>query len=316
MCSSFLGFATFASPLLAAPPQRRLPTPASLLQAFVLPDIIFLPTGATVYALNEPVPQSKPRLVVDAATVAQARGPSVKGQPQSPTTARTGHRRSKDCGSSPSAAAAAAAAKPPATPLRERGPGGGALPLPPEGVGSPPALLLPWQLPDMPWQQQLPAATLGPLPAGMPLLPTSLAEAAASVQQMLQLQLGQAAASQPWLGPLQLPLTPLQPPPLPLGLLPVGLQPGLLLPPMPAPTSSAPAQAAPAQAAPAAAQLTPVQPPSSEQQQQQQQVAEERVEQQQQEEQQEQQQAQQWEPAPLGPAASAQQQDGAAPPPE
>lgn len=187
--------------------------PLRCLQAYVLPDIVFLPTAAIVYALNEPVPASKPRLVVSAAAVAQARGPPQQHAPQQRhghPASRTPQRRGRDDASiatSPTATAAAAA-RLSMTPVRW---GGGTLG-PQEGAGSPPAL-----------RQQQCSLQPGPQllmgPPGTPQVPLALAQAAAQVQAMLQQQLAiqqhQQQLAHGMQGPVLLPV--LQP--MPLGLL-------------------------------------------------------------------------------------------------
>ncbi|KAL4859226.1 Acyl-coenzyme A oxidase [Chlorella vulgaris] len=146
-------------------------------RAYMLPDIVFLPTAATVYALNEPVPTSKPRLVVSAETVAQARGQqqpasqnwqhSRHGTSHARSTQRRAGSVSRDDGSMPlsppQTTAAAAAARLPMTPVRWPGLGGMQ-----EGVGSPPA----------PIQQQQQQQLLPPQQQEhfVPVFPTQLGE--------------------------------------------------------------------------------------------------------------------------------------------
>lgn len=221
-----------------------------VVQAYMLPDIVFLPTAATVYALNEPVPTSKPRLVVSAETVAQARGQqqpasqnwqqsSRHGNSHARSTQRRAGSMSRDDGSMPlsppQTTAAAAAARLPMTPVRWPGTGGMQ-----EGVGSPPA-----PIQQQPQQQLLPPPQqehfvpvfpmqlgehggsmvipplMGHVGTPQPQIPLDLAHKAAQVQAMLQLQ-------QQQLGQGNLPHVP--------GLLPL-LQPmplGLVMPtPMP-----------------------------------------------------------------------------------
>ncbi|KAL4458663.1 hypothetical protein ABPG75_013528 [Micractinium tetrahymenae] len=154
----------------------------------VLPDIIFLPTAATVFALNEPVPSSKPRLVVSAETVQQARSPAQRQPaPSSRGTARRA--RAEDVSSAgspvgtPAAAAAAAAAASKALQLPTP---------PPTAPAATPAAA--WQLPSLgllqefatspparrPKQQQQPSSPLSSGGMAPPALPASLPAAAAA----------------------------------------------------------------------------------------------------------------------------------------
>lgn len=223
----------------ASPTHTRLPL---LPQAYVLPDIVFLPTNSTVYAMNEVVPQSKPRLVVSAAAVTAARGPNLPApRPHSgQSPAARSHRRT---GSGSRDAHATS------TPARWPGPGAAAGPAL-DGLSGLPG--------GLPWPQlgaQQAAAALGALP----LMPLPLAATAAQLSAMLQQQAGQEPGGQqplPQLPPLPLLPLPGQQDVLPLPLqLPLAPLPPELLPPLP------PLPAQPAAAAPPAAMLaTPQQP--------------------------------------------------------
>ncbi len=222
-------------------PPTCLFNPAALLQAYVLPDIVFLPTNSTVYALNEVVPQSKPRLVVSSAAVAAARGPNLPAPRQhgGQSPAARSHRRT---------GSGSADAHATSTPVRWQGPDAAAGPAL-GGLGGLPAGL-PWPQAQLGAQQA--AAALG----AIPLVPLPLAAAAAQVSAMLQQQAGQQPGGQPplpLLPPLPLPGHPdALPLPLQLPLLPL---PPELLPPLP-PLPEQPAAAAP----PAAILATPQQP--------------------------------------------------------
>ncbi|PRW59741.1 acyl-coenzyme A oxidase peroxisomal isoform B [Chlorella sorokiniana] len=133
-------------------------------RAYVLPDIVFLPTNSTVYAMNEVVPQSKPRLVVSSAAVAAARGPNLPPPRQhgGQSPAARSHRRT---GSGSRDAHATS------TPALWQGPAAAGPAL--DGLGDLPGGL-PWPQAQLGAQQA--AAALGqpdalPLPLQLPLLP-------------------------------------------------------------------------------------------------------------------------------------------------
>lgn len=206
------------------------PTNPHVLQAYVLPDIVYLPTLAIVYALNEPVPAIKPRFVVSAATVAQARSPHqpTPQHRQSTANSRSTHRRSsRDDGSTHVAStppAAAAAARLSVTPVQMAG--GQGRPLAVEWVGSSPASQQQHAVQHQPDVGRVPAAPptaslLGPghFPATpQPHVPVPLAQAAAQVQAMLQQQLSSAGQARMLLPMLQ---------PMSLGMMLPSLQPSL-----------------------------------------------------------------------------------------
>ena len=222
----------------------------------MLPDIVFLPTSATVYALNEPVPLSKPRLVVSSAAVQQARQPHARHSPAGARTAGRraaaaatagGGARSADAGSPSAAVAAEIAAQPAspqgwlhagrpplelfATPVARRDRQAAAARGSPLLLSSPPQLALP------------PLGDTAPLLSQRgPLVPLPLGQVAALVAAMLQ-QVAQIAAvqEQPAATSLLLPL-PLATPRLHQAAQPV-----------PAAQPAAAAAAAPAAAAAAAA---------------------------------------------------------------
>lgn len=209
----------------------------------MLPDIVFLPTNSTVYALNEVVPQSKPRLVVSSAAVTAARGPNLPPQRQhgAQSPAARSHRRT---GSGSRDAHATS------TPVRWQGPAAAAAAGPAlDGLAGLPGGL-PWPQAQLGAQQA--AAALGALP----LVPLPLAAAAAQMSALLQQQAGQEPGGQQLLPPLPLLPLPGQPDALPLPLqLPLLPLPPELLPPLP------PLPGQPAAAAPTAAMLaTPQQP--------------------------------------------------------
>ncbi|KAL4429342.1 hypothetical protein ABPG77_005116 [Micractinium sp. CCAP 211/92] len=141
--------------------------------AYVLPDIIFLPTSATVYALNEPVPSRKPRLVVSAETVQQARAPTARqaGQGGRRMTSRA---RADDAGSAgspvgtPAAAAAAAASAAASRALQLAASPTGAM-----SAGRPP-----WQLPSLSLMQAFSTSPPCRRPKQQPQPPSPLSSGA------------------------------------------------------------------------------------------------------------------------------------------